>query len=112
MLPLRQDAGFTFRFSDDRLIPRFHLDGVTAGRRVTVFALDPATGDRREVLAKATAGDGGWVDLPEPLVVRAGSGFVAVLAPAVTIRAEAPADFDAIRTVNRLAFGRRTRPLW
>lgn len=105
MRSLYQDNGFTFRFGDDRLIPRFHLDGVAAGTRVTVFALDPASGDRREVLAKATAGDGGWVDLTEPLVVRAEGGFVAIPVPVVVVRAEAPADIDAIHAVNRLAFG-------
>lgn len=103
MTPLHRDPHFTFRFDDDRLIPRFHLDGIAPGTRVTVFALDP--GNRHGVLAKATAGDGGWVDLPEPLVVRAGGGFVAVPVPVVAIRAEAPADRDAIRHVNRLAFG-------
>jgi hypothetical protein len=45
---------------------------------VRVFALDPATGGRGALLAVAVAGDGGWVDLPTPLVVRAGGGFVAV----------------------------------
>ena len=28
MLPLYEDPHFTFRFADDRLIPRFHLEGV------------------------------------------------------------------------------------
>jgi putative acetyltransferase len=105
MLPLYQDHGFTFRFAEDRLVPRFHLEGVTTGHRVTVFAIDPDTGNRRQVLAKVTAGDSGWVDLAEPLVVRAGGGFVAVPVPAVAVRAEAPDDLDAIRAVNRLAFG-------
>jgi putative acetyltransferase len=105
MLPLYRDHGFTFRFTEDRLIPRFHLEGVRAGHRVTVFALDAETGNRSEVLAKATAGEGGWVDLAEPLVVCAGGGFVAVPIPAVAVRNEAPDDLDAIRAVNRLAFG-------
>jgi putative acetyltransferase len=105
MLPLHRDPGFAFRFSEDRLVPRFHLEGVKAGHRVTVFDLDPGTGNRREVLAKATAGAGGWVDLPEPLIVRAGGGFVAVPAPVVAVRVEEPRDLDAIRAVNRLAFG-------
>ena len=34
MIPLHHDPWFTFRFAEDRLIPRFHLDGVEAGRRV------------------------------------------------------------------------------
>jgi hypothetical protein len=33
MLPLYQDPWFTFRFADDRIIPRFHLEGVEAGWR-------------------------------------------------------------------------------
>lgn len=80
-MPLYRDHGFTFRFTDDRLIPRFHLEGVKAGHPATVFAIDPDTGNRRGVLAKATAIDDGWVELPEPLVVRAGGGFVAVPTP-------------------------------
>jgi hypothetical protein len=31
MLPLYEDPWFTFRFGDDRLIARFHLEGVPAG---------------------------------------------------------------------------------
>ena len=27
MIPLYQDDGFTFRFAEHRIIPRFHLDG-------------------------------------------------------------------------------------
>ena len=76
--PLYEDPGFTFRFADDRLIPRFHLEGVEAGRRIKVFKIDPRTGGRLGLLATATAGEGGWVDLPEPITVRAGEAFVAV----------------------------------
>jgi hypothetical protein len=28
MLPLYEDPHFTFRFADDRIIPRFHLEGI------------------------------------------------------------------------------------
>ena len=78
MMRLYEDPHFTFRFADDRLIPRFHLEGVEAGRRVSVFKFDPGTGERLGLLATATVGDGGWVDLPEPIIVRAGEAFVAV----------------------------------
>jgi hypothetical protein len=78
MLPLYHDPHFTFRFADDRIIPRFHLEGVEAGRRVAVSRLDPVTGGRRDRIATATTGDGGWVDLAEPIIVRAGDGFVVV----------------------------------
>ena len=78
MLPLYRDPHFTFRFADDRRVPRFHLAGVEPGTPVSVFALDPATGERGAVLAAAVVGLDGWVDLAEPLIVRAGGGFVAV----------------------------------
>ena len=78
MPPLYRDPHFTFRFTDDRLIPRFHLDGVEAGRRVAVFRIDPATGVRLGLLTTGVAGDGGWVDVVEPITVRAGDAFIAV----------------------------------
>jgi hypothetical protein len=78
MLPLYQDPHFTFRFTDDRIIPRFHLEGVEAGRRVEVFKIDSGTGERLGLLATATVGEGGWVDLLETIIVQAGEGFVAV----------------------------------
>ena len=54
MLPLYHDPHFTFRFADDRIIPRFHLEGVDAGRRVSVFRIDPGTQERLGPLATAT----------------------------------------------------------
>jgi hypothetical protein len=78
MSPLYEEPCFTFRFAEDRIIPRFHLGGVEAGRRVIVFRIDPGTGERLGLLATATVGKGGWVDLPQPIIVRAGEAFVAV----------------------------------
>jgi RimJ/RimL family protein N-acetyltransferase len=78
MLPLYHDPHFTFRFAADRTIPRFHLEGVEAGRRVEVFKIDAGTGERLGLLTTATLGEGGWVDLPEPIIVRAGDAFIAV----------------------------------
>jgi hypothetical protein len=78
MLPLYQDPWFTFRFAEDRIIPRFHLEGVPAGSQVSVFMIDAITGERRGLLAKAAVGDGGWVDLRQPIIVRAGGAFVVV----------------------------------
>ncbi len=78
---LYEDTGFTFRFIDDGIIPRFHLEGIEAGRRVSVFKIDADTGARLGLLATATVGDGGWVDLPEPIIVRAGEAFIAVPQP-------------------------------
>ena len=82
MTPLYQDPHFTFRFTEDRIIPRFHLEGIEAGRLVSVFKINPGTGERLSLLAIAAVGEGGWVDLPEPIIVRAGEEFVAVPEPA------------------------------
>jgi hypothetical protein len=78
MIPLHRDPPFTFRFGGDRLIPRFHLEGVEAGRQGKVFRIDPGTGERLGLLATATVGEGGWVDLKEPIIVRATEAFIAV----------------------------------
>jgi hypothetical protein len=82
MQPLYEDPWFTFRFAEDRIIPRFHLDGVEVGRHVSVFKIDPGTGERLSLLTTATVSDGGWVDLPRPVVVKAGDAFIAVPEPA------------------------------
>ncbi len=78
MLPLYEEPHFTFRFADDRIIPRLHLEGVQAIVRVQVFRIDPGSGERLGLRATATAGEGGGVDLTEPITVRAGEAFVAV----------------------------------
>ena len=78
MTPLYEDPHFTFRFADNRIIPRFHLEGVQVGRRVSVFKIDPSTGERLGLLATANVGEGGWVDLQEPIIVRSGEAFIAV----------------------------------
>jgi hypothetical protein len=78
MLPLYHDLHFTFRFAGDRIIPRFHLEGVEARRRVAVYKIDPDSGERLGLLATASVGEGGWVDLPESIIVRAGEAFIAV----------------------------------
>jgi hypothetical protein len=78
MLPLHKDPHFTFRFAEARIIPRFHLDGVEAGWRVEIFKIDPGSGERLGLLATATVGEGGWVDLVEPIIVRVGDVFIAV----------------------------------
>jgi hypothetical protein len=77
MIPLHKDPCFTFRFADNRIIPRFHLEGIEAGLRVEVFKIDPDSDERLGLLATATVGDGGWVDLPEPIIERAGDAFIA-----------------------------------
>jgi hypothetical protein len=69
MLPLYQDGWFTFRFAEDRIVPRFHLEGVPHGRRVSIFKVKPATNERLGLLATATVGDEGWVDLAVPIIV-------------------------------------------
>jgi len=50
---------------------------------VSVFRVDPGTGERLGLLATATVGEGGWVGgLRGPIIVRAGEAFVAVPGPA------------------------------
>src|SRR5882762_8645865 len=82
VLPLYHDPHFTFRFAESRIIPRFHLDGIEAGRRVSVFKIDPTTGERLGLLTTATVSDGGWVEVTEPIIVKAGDAFIAVPEPA------------------------------
>ena len=53
MLPLYEDPCFTFRFADDRIIPRFHLEGV--GARLLRAARDHATKSGAVRLALSTA---------------------------------------------------------
>ena len=45
---------------------------------VSVYKIDPGTGERLALLATATVGEGGWVELPETIVVRVGEAFIAV----------------------------------
>jgi hypothetical protein len=78
MISVHHDPHFTFRFADDRIIPRFHLEDIEAGRRVMVYKINPDSGERLGLLATAGVGEGGWVDLPEPITVRAGEAFIAV----------------------------------
>ena len=54
MIPLHHDPWFTFRFADDRIIPRFHLEEVGAGRRVKIFKIDleALRNDRPQLLAE------------------------------------------------------------
>ncbi|MBM4069198.1 MAG: hypothetical protein FJ271_09675 [Planctomycetes bacterium] len=79
LIPLYEDPWFTFRFADDRVIPQFRLEGVAPGRQVTIHKIDATTGSRLGMLATARVADDGWVDLPEPIVVRAGEAFIAVV---------------------------------
>lgn len=43
-----------------------------------VFEIEPSTGERLGLLATATMGEGGWVDLSEPMIVNAGEALVAL----------------------------------
>ena len=80
-MKLYEEPHFTFRFAEDRIIPRFHLEGIEAGRRVSLVKIDPGTGERLGLLATATVGEAGWVDRPHPILMRAGEAFVAVPEP-------------------------------
>ncbi len=78
MLPLYEDPWFTFRFEDDRTIPRFHLEGVKPGTNISVIQIDPSNQQRIGPLGIAVVGEDGWVDLPEPIIVKAGDAFIVV----------------------------------
>ena len=78
MMPLHHDLHFTFSFVDELIIPRFHLEGVSPGSQISVIKIDPDSGQRLGLLATATVGDGGWVDLPQPIIMRAGEAFIAI----------------------------------
>ena len=55
--------------------------GVTKGQTawwMAVSRIDLATGGRLGPLTTGVAGDGGWVDLTEPITVRAGDAFITV----------------------------------
>lgn len=78
MIPLYEEPCFTFRFDDNRVIQRFHLESVEAGRQVSVFKFDTITQDKLGLLATVTASEGGWVDLHQPIIMRAGEAFIAV----------------------------------
>ena len=82
MIPLYHESHFTFRFADDRIIPRFHLEGLDVGRRISVFKIDLRTDVPLGLLATAIVGDGGWVNLMEPIIVKAGDAFIAAPEPA------------------------------
>jgi hypothetical protein len=74
--PLHEDRFFTFRFAEDRLIPRFHLEGVPPGRQVQVYSANPQTLEPTKLLTTAVVGEAGWVDISQPILVRAGDVFV------------------------------------
>jgi mannose-6-phosphate isomerase-like protein (cupin superfamily) len=48
------------------------------GPQVPGQALNPGTSERLRLLARAAVSEGGWVDLAEPIIVKAGEAFVAV----------------------------------
>ena len=50
-------------------------------RHVSVFKIDPSTGERLGLITTATVGEGGWVNLGEPIIVKAGDAFIAVPEP-------------------------------
>jgi putative acetyltransferase len=102
MLPLYHDPCFTFRFADDRIVPRFHLEGVPPGTQVSVIKINPDSNERPGLLIAATVGNGGWVELPQPFIVKSGEAFIAM---PILVRPENNLDHQAVRQVNRLAFG-------
>jgi hypothetical protein len=78
MKPLYQSPWFTFRFAEDRIIDRFHLEGVPVGQRISIHWFDTATNTRGDSIGFASADATGWVELAEPIVVKKGDCFIAV----------------------------------
>lgn len=112
-MTLHEDRHYTFRFADDRVIPRIQLDGVAAGTPVAVYRIDPATEARGELLTTATTGGGGWVDLAEPLRVLAGDAFVAVPDTDQSDRRLVRDIDEAVRAATRrVAFEPNAEPTW
>jgi hypothetical protein len=121
MLPLHHDLPVIFRFVDERIIHRIHLEAVEAGRQVAIYTIntdrgdadggglggvDAGDGERLGLLATADVGEGGWVDLPQPLPVRAGNAIVAVPAPpapAAPVHKSAPPPLTLCEVVGRFA---------
>lgn len=73
MIPLFREPFYTFAFAEDRLIDRFHLEGVPAGQLVVLEGLSDSNG----LLLQTETG--GWVRLPEPRVVRRGQVFRVII---------------------------------
>jgi hypothetical protein len=46
--------------------------------QVSVIKIDSESGKQLGLLATAKVGDGGWVDLSQPIIVRAGEAFIAL----------------------------------
>lgn len=75
-VPLYCDPGYRFLFEDRRIIPRIHLDGMPEGALVDVFGMDSPVGSAGTCILRAQVGPDGWVNFSEPIIVRAGTGFL------------------------------------
>ncbi len=75
MIELYRDYDFTFRFAEPRVVGRFHLEGVAEGAAVAVRRLATPGDVVGELLATATVGAGGWVEVTPALRVDAANGF-------------------------------------
>ncbi len=75
MIELYRDDDFRFRFAEPRVVGRFHLEGVALGTVVTVRQLRTPGEVVGELLATATVGDGGWVEITPALRVDVTNGF-------------------------------------
>lgn len=64
---------------------------------MSLFKIDPTTGERLRLLTTATVGEGGWVDVTEPIIVRAGEAFIAVTTDeGIRLRPVQPGDLPRI----------------
>lgn len=76
MISLFREPWYCFCFTEDRLIPRFHLEGVPTGVRVRVHQLVQERPG--PLLMEGAVDELGWVDCPTPLRMRRGEGFLAI----------------------------------
>ncbi|MFQ3650838.1 MAG: hypothetical protein SNJ75_10935 [Gemmataceae bacterium] len=76
MISLFREPWYRFHFTEDRLVPRFHLEGVPTGIRVRVYQL--VQDEPGPLIAEGVVGADGWVECLPALRVQRGEGFLAV----------------------------------
>jgi hypothetical protein len=75
VIELYHEDDFTFRFAEPRVVGRFHLENVAPGTVVAVRRLRTPGDVVGEMVATATVGPGGWVEIEPALRVDAANGF-------------------------------------
>jgi hypothetical protein len=76
MIPIFREPWYRFCFAENRLIPRFHLEGVPTGVRVRVYRL--VQEEPGPLLLEGIVGEAGWVECLPPLRMHSGEGFLVI----------------------------------